>query len=356
MTQGRYLIGGDAEVGVWDRIWDHNKNQSDRLAYDVLIAPHHCSWHSLSYDSWSDLGEEGESVRAGAQGARPSPFRRADRLQFEDASATTTTIRRACAPSANTRTSCRPRRANSAASPTAPATGRWKSRCLAAGSKGEARRVRGDRRGRNGDRQPAFRARPFGRLTLRGVEIPRAVLRALRLIEAHDSVVSVDARRDRGQRCRRCRRRDEDGAAEFLARGGQSPSGVRAIEPVTFVFGAELPVVGAERSGCEWISIEAIRTFSQAIRGDRPEPCLIAGSPRELLRTRGILGLVEQLAEWLERAAFVQLIDPSQGWEPTRRDHIEDVIIADGAWLTGIADPDRRMSCLQDAVLRGRRG
>jgi hypothetical protein len=57
-TQGRYLIGGDADVGVWDRIWDHNKNQPDHLAYDVLIAPHHCSWRSLSYDSWSDYGED----------------------------------------------------------------------------------------------------------------------------------------------------------------------------------------------------------------------------------------------------------------------------------------------------------
>jgi hypothetical protein len=60
VTQGRYLFGGDAEVGVWDRIWDHNKSQSDRLAYDVLIAPHHCSWHCLSYDSWSDLGEDAQ--------------------------------------------------------------------------------------------------------------------------------------------------------------------------------------------------------------------------------------------------------------------------------------------------------
>lgn len=39
-------------------IWDHNKKFPDRLEYDVLIAPHHCSWHSLSYDSWSELGEE----------------------------------------------------------------------------------------------------------------------------------------------------------------------------------------------------------------------------------------------------------------------------------------------------------
>jgi hypothetical protein len=58
VTQARYLIGGDADVGVWDRIWDHNKAQPTRLEYDVLISPHHCSWRSLSYDSWSELGED----------------------------------------------------------------------------------------------------------------------------------------------------------------------------------------------------------------------------------------------------------------------------------------------------------
>jgi hypothetical protein len=56
--QGRYLIGGDADVAVWERVWTRNEKQTERLEYDVLIAPHHCSWRSLSYDSWSDLGEK----------------------------------------------------------------------------------------------------------------------------------------------------------------------------------------------------------------------------------------------------------------------------------------------------------
>jgi len=59
-TSARYLFGGDAEVAIWDRIWDRNKRCAKRLAYDVLIAPHHCSWHSLSYDSWSKCGEDAE--------------------------------------------------------------------------------------------------------------------------------------------------------------------------------------------------------------------------------------------------------------------------------------------------------
>ena len=56
-VKARYLLGGDAEVAIWEKIWAHHKNTPDRLQYDVLIAPHHCSWHSLSWDSWSDWKE-----------------------------------------------------------------------------------------------------------------------------------------------------------------------------------------------------------------------------------------------------------------------------------------------------------
>ena len=58
VTKARFMLGGDAEVAIWDRIWERNKQWPERLKYDVLIAPHHCSWHSLSYDSWSEKGEK----------------------------------------------------------------------------------------------------------------------------------------------------------------------------------------------------------------------------------------------------------------------------------------------------------
>ena len=48
-----------------------------------------------------------------------------------------------------------------------------------------------------------------------------------------------------------------------------------------------------------------------------------------MLRTRGIVGLVQQLESWLEKAALIDLINPEQGWEPVRRDLINDVVIAD---------------------------
>lgn len=65
----RFLSGGDAEVAVWERLWGkHEAEQADWLIYDILQAPHHCSWHSLSYDSYSDYGEDAE-VNADARSA-----------------------------------------------------------------------------------------------------------------------------------------------------------------------------------------------------------------------------------------------------------------------------------------------
>lgn len=55
-----YLLGGDAEVGIWEKLWGKYGDDPSQFQYDVLIAPHHCSWHSLSWDSWSEFGEDAE--------------------------------------------------------------------------------------------------------------------------------------------------------------------------------------------------------------------------------------------------------------------------------------------------------
>lgn len=55
-----FLTGGDAEVAIWEALWRRHKFNRANLAYHLLLAPHHCSWHSLSYDSWSDLHEDAE--------------------------------------------------------------------------------------------------------------------------------------------------------------------------------------------------------------------------------------------------------------------------------------------------------
>lgn len=53
-----FLTGGDAGVCIWERIW--SKYEDSDLHYDLLLAPHHCSWRSLSHDSWSENGENAQ--------------------------------------------------------------------------------------------------------------------------------------------------------------------------------------------------------------------------------------------------------------------------------------------------------
>jgi hypothetical protein len=64
----RFLVGGDAEVLIWERMWNRFKDDPQALEYDLLLAPHHCSWHTLSYDSWSKRGEDAK-VCEGARNA-----------------------------------------------------------------------------------------------------------------------------------------------------------------------------------------------------------------------------------------------------------------------------------------------
>ena len=54
-SESQFLTGGDAGVEIWEKVW----NQYSRydLEYDLLLAPHHCSWRTLSHDSWSEKKE-----------------------------------------------------------------------------------------------------------------------------------------------------------------------------------------------------------------------------------------------------------------------------------------------------------
>ncbi|WP_028115005.1 hypothetical protein [Ferrimonas kyonanensis] len=58
----RILLGGDATVHIWKSIGD--KYTAADLSYDLLLAPHHCSWRTISYDSASKT--ENPKVNEGA--------------------------------------------------------------------------------------------------------------------------------------------------------------------------------------------------------------------------------------------------------------------------------------------------
>lgn len=70
----KFLTAGDAEVLIWNKLWEKYQSTPDVLEYDVMQTPHHCSWHSLSYDSWSEKKEQAkveQSARNALGQARP---------------------------------------------------------------------------------------------------------------------------------------------------------------------------------------------------------------------------------------------------------------------------------------------
>ena len=67
----RFLAGGDADVEIWERISEEFLPSDTE--YDLLLAPHHCSWRTLSHDSWSENGENAkvsEKARKALEQAR----------------------------------------------------------------------------------------------------------------------------------------------------------------------------------------------------------------------------------------------------------------------------------------------
>lgn len=73
----KFLTGGDAEVYIWREQWARHKHEPEVLSYDLLQAPHHCSWHSLSEDSWSKKKREAKvdsDARAALGQLRPGAF------------------------------------------------------------------------------------------------------------------------------------------------------------------------------------------------------------------------------------------------------------------------------------------
>jgi hypothetical protein len=132
---------------------------------------------------------------------------------------------------------------------------------------------------------------------------------------------------------------------------GVSPNGVRSIEPVTFRFPAAYPL----RAPLLTLRQDFDRSLAHVQPGapdSPPEPCVIDGRPSELLQQRGLFGIVDQLTRWLENAALGKLIDPDHGWEPVRRDALDDVIVADAAHLRGLVTRQAGRAVLRFDYLR----
>ena len=118
---------------------------------------------------------------------------------------------------------------------------------------------------------------------------------------------------------------------------GESPSGVRLKEIVRFNFPAQFPMIPPGL----FLRKDFNRNLPHMqpwLTNERPVPCIYDGSLTDLFYQKGMTGIVNQTAVWLEHAALGTLIDPNQGWEPVRRDSFNDFLIADADCLHGLVD------------------
>ena len=118
---------------------------------------------------------------------------------------------------------------------------------------------------------------------------------------------------------------------------GESPSGVGTREVVRFDFPAGYPLYSPSPSLREDFN-QSLPHIQPWTTGGRPVPCIYEGDLDELLHRDGLAGIINQTSLWLDNAALGSLIDPTQGWEPVRRDRLNDVIVADPEFLQRLVD------------------
>lgn len=118
-----------------------------------------------------------------------------------------------------------------------------------------------------------------------------------------------------------------------------SATGVRAIETCTLIFRAGWPL----RAPRPYLRADFpldLPHINPHRAGHLVSPCVFEGSLDELLHRFGLDAIVDQMIDWLGKAAAGTLIDLAQGWEPTRRDACPSTIVFSAEQLGAAAPVD----------------
>lgn len=97
-----------------------------------------------------------------------------------------------------------------------------------------------------------------------------------------------------------------------------SATGVQRLETVYLVFPPDFPL----RAPTPRLRTDFPSNFAHINphrRGDLVPPCIFEGDLTELMHRFGVEKILDQLLDWLKKAAAGQLLDLEQGWEATRR-------------------------------------
>ena len=130
-------------------------------------------------------------------------------------------------------------------------------------------------------------------------------------------------------------------------KAGMTPLGVKNKEEVKFVFCEQFPLVAPR----VYLRDDFPRCFPHINPSDSSvSPCIYEGNSSELLQqTEWMNGILNQLVDWLEKAASNDLINFDQGWEPMRNDSPSGFMLYD---LEEVVDAFRQKqsSCLSKEV------
>jgi len=120
---------------------------------------------------------------------------------------------------------------------------------------------------------------------------------------------------------------------------GVSATGVRAIETCFLSFGKNWPLSAPRVLLREDFPLN-LPHINPHLPGQLVSPCLFEGSLDEVLHRFGLDAIVDQLIDWLHKAAAGALIDLEQGWEPTRRDSCPSTVIFSAEQVAAAAPTD----------------
>jgi Prokaryotic E2 family A/Prokaryotic homologs of the JAB domain/ThiF family len=147
--------------------------------------------------------------------------------------------------------------------------------------------------------------------------LPQAIKDALQSLTIHQAIVKVSEPEQVGE----WHMVDVDVSVQLPSRAianSVSANGVRAIETVHLEFPPSYPL----RCPTPFLRTNFPTNFPHINPhklGEPVPPCIFAGSLHELFHRFGLDGVVDQILDWLNKAAGGILMDLNQGWEPTRR-------------------------------------
>lgn len=117
---------------------------------------------------------------------------------------------------------------------------------------------------------------------------------------------------------------------------------MRAVETCVLVFGSDWPLSAPKPFLRADFPLD-LPHINPHREGELVSPCLFEGSLDELLHRFGLDAIVDQLVDWLHKAAAGTLLDLEQGWEPTRRDSCPSTVVFSAEKVAAVAPADGRI-------------